>query len=77
MPAGVTAFQARHYYDYLDTALIISQSDSFAVTQRSPCKTLQVNWGIFQLEMVKIVLTSQFHKEVRATIGLVPTSQLP
>lgn len=44
MPAGVTAFQARHYYDYLDTALIISQSDSFAVTQRSPCKTLQVNW---------------------------------
>ena len=33
--------------------------------------------GVFQLEMVKIVLTSHFHKKVRATIGLVPTSQLP
>ena len=33
--------------------------------------------GVFQLEVVKIVLTSHFHKEVRATIGLVPTSQLP
>ena len=31
----------------------------------------------FQLEMVKIVLTSHFHKKVRAIIGLVPTSQLP
>ena len=29
---------------------------------------------VFQLEMVKIVLTLYFHKEVRATI---PTSQLP
>ena len=29
------------------------------------------------LSMVKIVLTSHFHREVRATIGLVPTSQLP
>ena len=29
------------------------------------------------LSMVKIVLTSHFHKKVRATIGLVPTSQLP
>ena len=35
------------------------------------------DWGVFQLEMVKIVLTSHFHKKVRATIGLVPTSQLP
>ena len=35
------------------------------------------NMGVFQLEIVKIVLTSHFHKEVRATIGLVPTSQLP
>ena len=33
--------------------------------------------GVFQLEMVKIVLTSHFHKKVRAIIGLVPTSQLP
>ena len=32
--------------------------------------------GIFQLEMVKIVLYSHFYKEVRATIGLVPISQL-
>ena len=32
---------------------------------------------VFQLEMVKIVLTSHFHKKVRATIGLVPTLQPP
>ena len=31
----------------------------------------------FNYKMVKIVLTSHFHKKVRATIGLVPTSQLP
>ena len=43
------------------------------------CKALSGlfdNQGAFQLEMVKIVLTSHFHKKVRATIGLVPTSQL-
>ena len=33
-------------------------------------------WGVFQLKMIKIVLTSHFHKKVKATIGLVPTSQL-
>ena len=33
-------------------------------------------WGVFQLEMVKIVFTI-FTKKVRATIGLVPTWQLP
>ena len=33
--------------------------------------------GVFQLEMVKIILTSHFHKKLRATIGFVPTSQLP
>ena len=37
----------------------------------------KTDWGVFQLEMVKIVLTSHFHKKVRATIGLVPSSQLP
>ena len=33
--------------------------------------------GVFQLETVKIVLISHFHKKVRATVSLVPTSQLP
>ena len=33
--------------------------------------------GVVQLDMVKIVLSSHFHKKVRATIGFVPTSQLP
>ena len=33
--------------------------------------------GVVQLEMVNIVLTLHFHKKVRATIGFVPTSQLP
>ena len=33
--------------------------------------------GVFQLETVKIVLISHFHKKVRATVSLIPTSQLP
>ena len=36
-----------------------------------------ITGGVVQLDMVKIVLTSHFHKKVRATIGFVPTSQLP
>ena len=33
--------------------------------------------GSFNKKMVKIIPTSQFHKKVRATRGLAPTSQLP
>ena len=42
--------------------------------RESPMKRLL--GGVFELEMVKIVLTSHFHKKLRAIIGLVPTSQL-
>ena len=45
------------------------------------CTPKLVVWGVFKLEngqkMVKIVLTSPFHKKVRDTIDLAPTLQLP
>ena len=43
MPTGITAFQARHYYDYLDTALIISQSDQGVRLIRSDPKISMQN----------------------------------
>ena len=45
------------------------------------CTPKLVVWGVFKLEkgqkMVKIVLTSPFHKKVRDIIDFAPTLQLP
>ena len=59
------------------TGLNIESELKFCFSQSVPNLAYKAIWGVFQLEMVKIVLASHFHKKVRATIGLVPTLQLP